>query len=119
MITLTTPPQVNTILGGTSLVGYDKLVLTPMTLDPVTGTVQATVRLTSTSQPAMQPLTGRLTIASGLLTIDAAPAGFFRQVQLSVGQINSVNTIITNAQNALEAGLVSLGVVAGTQATGV
>jgi hypothetical protein len=51
--------------------------------------------------------------------VEVAQLDFYRQVQLNVGQVNSVNTIITNAQNALEAGLVSLGVIAGAQTTGV
>lgn len=119
MITLTAPPTVNTVLGGVALVSYDKLVITPFVLDPVTGTVTGSVRMTSTANSAMQPLTGTLRIASGVLTVEISQVDFFRQIQLSVGQINSVNAIITNAQNALEAGLVSLGVVAGTQTTGI
>ena len=120
MITLTTPPQINSILGGNAPVDYNKLVLGPFTLDPVGSTVSGTIRLTSTASPAMQAITGRLqiSIAQNILTVEVAQLDFYRQIQLNVGQVNSVNTIISNAQNALEAGMVSLGVIAGTQSTG-
>lgn len=122
MITLTTPPQINSVLGGDAPVGYNKLVIGPFTLDPVTLStgVRGIVRLTSTASPTMQPITGTLTInaSTGLLTIEVGQLDFYRQIQLSGGQLTSVQTIITNAQNALESGLVSLGVIAGVQGTG-
>lgn len=121
MITLTTPPEINSVLGGSSPVGYNKLVIGPFTLDPVTTIVTGTIRLTSTTATQMQPILGTLRIntpAGGVLTVEVPQLDFYRQIQMSVGQINSVNAIITNAQNALEAGLVSLGVIAGTQSTG-
>jgi hypothetical protein len=121
MITLTTAPEINSILGGNAPVQYNKLVLGPFQLDPVGGTVSGTIRLTSTAAPAMQAIRGTLVIniAQNVLTVEVGQLDFYRQVQLNVGQVNSVNTIITNAQNALEAGMVSLGVIAGVQATGV
>lgn len=122
MITLTTPPEINSVLGGTAPVAYNKLVLGPFTLDPVTlaSGVRGTVRLTSTGSPTMQPITGNLFInaSTGVLTIEVAQLDFYRQIQLSGAQLTSVQNIITNAQNSLEAGLVSLGVIAGTQSTG-
>ena len=121
MITLTTAPQINSILGGNAPVGYDKLVLGPFSLDPIASTVSGTIRLTSSAVPAMQAIRGTLVIAigAGLLTVEVGQLDFYRQIQLNVSQINAVNTIIANAQNALEGGLVSLGVIAGTQTTGV
>lgn len=122
MITLTTPPAINSVLGGNAPVAYNKLVIGPFTLDPVTlsNGVRGTVRLTSTASPTMQPINGTLTIdaSTGVLTIEVAQLDFYRKVQLSGAQLTSVQNIITNAQNSLEAGLVSLGVIAGTQSTG-
>lgn len=120
MITLTTPPQINSILGGSAPVAYNHLVLAPFSLDPFTLLVTGTLRLTSTTVPAMQPIIGSLQInnSSGVLTISVPQLDFYRQIQLSGPQIASVNTIIQNAQNGLEAGLVTLGVIAGTQSTG-
>jgi hypothetical protein len=89
-------------------------------MDPVTLLIHGTLRLTSTTNPEMQAITGSLRInaSTGLLTIEVEQLDFYRQVQLSGPQITAVRTIITNAQNAIEAGLVNLGVIAGTQSTG-
>ena len=122
MITLTTPPQINSVLGGSAPVGYDKLVLGPFQLDPValSNGVRGTVRLTSSANPAMQPINGTLSIDAsvGVLTIEVGQLDFYRKVQLSGAQLTAVNTIISNAQTALENGLISLAVIAGTQSTG-
>jgi hypothetical protein len=120
MITLTTAAQINSVLGGNSPVGYDHLVLTPFTMDPLGLLVTGSLRLTSTANPQMQPISGSLKInaSSGELIIQVEQLDFYRRIQLSPGQITSVRTIITNAQNALETGLVSLGVISGTQSTG-
>jgi hypothetical protein len=122
MITLTTPPEINSILGGSAPVAYNKLVIGPFTLNPVTlsNGVTGIVRLTSTGSPTMQPINGTLSIdaSTGVLTIEVGQLDFYRKVQLSGAQLTSVQNIIANAQNSLEAGLVSLGVIAGTQSTG-
>jgi hypothetical protein len=122
MITLTSPPSVNSVLGGSAPITYPKLVLSPFTLDPfnLAQGVQSTVRLTSPANSTQQAITGSLVInaSTGVLRIEVPQLDFYRQVQLSGAQLTSVNTIITNAQNALEAGLVSLGIVAGTQSSG-
>jgi hypothetical protein len=112
MITLTTPPEINSILGGSAPVAYNKLVIGPFTLNPVTlsNGVTGIVRL----------INGTLSIdaSTGVLTIEVGQLDFYRKVQLSGAQLTSVQNIIANAQNSLEAGLVSLGVIAGTQSTG-
>ena len=120
MITLTTPAQINSVLGGNSPVGYDHLVLTPFSMDPMGLTVSGSLRLTSTASPDMQAIMGSLRInaSSGELVVEVQQLDFYRRIQLSAGQITSVRSIISNAQNALESGLVSLGVISGTQSTG-
>ena len=120
MITLTTAAQINSVLGGNTPVGYDHLVLSPTTMDPIANTVHGTLRLTSTAVPEMQAITGTLNInaSSGVLIVEVSQLDFYRRVQMSAGQISAVIAIIRNAQNALESGLVSLGVIAGTQAPG-
>lgn len=120
MITLTTPPVVNSVLGGNSPVSYNKFVLSSITYDTVNMQVSATVRLTSTTAPSMQAVTGNLKIntATAVLTIEVSQLDFYKQVTLTGPQNTSVQSFITNAQNALESGLISVGVVAGTQAQG-
>lgn len=121
MITLTTPPQINSILGGDAPVGYNKLVISPITLDPVGTAIQGTLKLTSTASPDMTTITGslRINLATSELIVEVQQLDFYRRVVLTAGQKTSVQTIINNAQNAVEAGLVSLGVIAGTQSAGV
>ena len=99
MITLTTPPQINSVLGGNTAVSYDKMVIGPFSLDPITSLINGTVRLTSTANPQMQPIRGTLIISvpQGVLTIEVVQLDFARQIQLNAGQINAVNTIIANA----------------------
>ncbi len=120
MITLTSPAQINSILGGNAPVGYDHLVLSPFTMDSSALTVNGTLKLTSTAAPTMQAITGRLTIngGSGVLEVEVSQLDFYRRIQLSGPQITAVTTIIRNAQDALEDGLIALGVIAGTQSTG-
>lgn len=120
MITLTTPAQINSVLGGNTPVGYDHLVLAPFTLDPMGLTIRGTLRLTSTAAPSMQAITGRLDInaSTGVLEIEVQQLDFYRRIQLSGPQITSVTTIISNAQNSIETGLINLGVIAGVQSTG-
>ena len=120
MITLTTPHNINSVLGGNAPIAYNRLVLAPFTMDAAANTVSGRLRLTSITNPTMQAIYGTLNInlATGLLTIDVPQIDFLRQVTLTAPQITSVTTILANAQNGLEGGLVSLGVVAGTQSTG-
>lgn len=120
MITLTTPPQINSVLGGTSPVGYDKLVLSPFTMDAVNQTVMGTLRLTSTASPTMQPITGTLSIKvpSSELIVEVAQLDFYRRVTLTGPQNTSILNQIETAQAQLENGLITLGVIAGTRSAG-
>ena len=120
MITLTTPSAVNSVLGGSSTVSYDKFVLSSITFDTVNQKLTAQIRITSTSAPDMQPITGRLSVdvATAKLEIQVEQLDFYRRITLTGPQNTSVQNQIISAQNSLESGLVSLGVISGTQATG-
>lgn len=121
MITLTTPPQINSVLGGSAPIAYNRMIVGPYTMDPTTLLVSATLKLTSVANPTMQPITGTLRInnSTGVLTIEVPQLDFYRQIQLSAAQITSVNGYISGGQNNLESGLISLGVIAGVQSAGV
>jgi len=121
MITLTNASTVLTVLGGTTLVGYNKMVLAPFSLDRVNQAVNATIRLTSIADPQMQPIFGTLAIrlASSELLIEVAQLDFLRRVALNAGQITALIDVIEAAQAALENGIISLGLVAGTRTVGV
>ena len=51
MITLQTPPSINSVLGGNVPVSYNKLVIAPFTMDPVGLSITGTLQLSSTSVP--------------------------------------------------------------------
>ena len=120
MITLTNPKAINVVLGGTAMVDYDKFVLSSITHNPVAMIINAAIRITSTTDPNMQAISGSLSIntASAVLTIEVPQLDFYRQISLTGPQNNAVQTIIRDAQNDLENGLISVGVVDGTQAPG-
>lgn len=120
MITLNAPPAVTSVLGGTGTVSYDKFVLESINYNTVNMVVQAQVRITSTANPDMQAITGQLTITvgTGKLEIQVNQLDFYRRISMTGPQSTYVTDQIRATQNALEAGLVSLGVIAGTQATG-
>jgi hypothetical protein len=119
-ITLTTPSQINTVLGGNTLVSYDHVVLSPINFSPVDLIISATIRLTASVNPEMDVVTGnlRISLSQGTLLLTIEQLDIVRKMQLSAGQITAIQTIINNTQDALEAGLVSVGVVEGTQSTG-
>jgi hypothetical protein len=120
MITLTNAPLINSILGGVATVAYDKLILSAITHDPVTMTTNARIKITSTAEPTMQAVYGTLLIntATAVLTIEVQQLDFYRQITLTGPQNTTAQSFITNTQNALEDGLITLGVIDGTQAVG-
>lgn len=121
MITLTTPHEINSVLGGNAPVAYNKLVLGPFTMDGVTQTIRGTLRLTSTASPSMQPIVGSLSISvpSAEVTVEVAQLDFYRRIVTSSGQNTAILNQIEAAQAQLENGLISLGVIAGTRSAGV
>ncbi len=119
-ITLTTPPQIKTILGGSDLATYDHVVVSPMTLNAIKQTITANVRLTSSADPEMDVVMGNVTIdaSTGKLVFAVPQLDMIRKMQLSGGQITAVLGIISDAQDALESGLIAVGTIDGTQSTG-
>jgi len=119
-ITLTVPAQINSVLGGNVLIDYDHVVLTPITINQVTNVLSASVRLTSSVNPEMDVITGNLNInaGTGTLLFTVEQLDMVRKMQLSAGQITAVLSIMSNAQDALENGLINISVIDGTQATG-
>ncbi len=119
-ITLTTPPSILTVLGGSTLATYDHVVLSPMTLSPTDLTINASVRLTSSADPEMDVVNGSVSIngSSGQLIFTVSQLDMIRKMQLTGGQITAVLGIISDAQDALESGLITVGAIDGTQSTG-
>jgi hypothetical protein len=120
VITLTTPAQINTVLGGNAPVPYNKLVLAPFTMDGVQKTISGRLRLTSTSSQNMQAILGTLTINTVTFefVLEVPQLDFYRRIVLSAGQVTAVLAIVETAQASLEQGLVDLGVIAGVRSAG-
>ena len=120
MITLTTPPQVITVLGSSTASGYDKFIVRIMRMDTKDHIITGQVEVSSTADPNGATLTGNLSIntGSGVLTLTIGALDIERKLALSAGQQTAVLGIIADAQDALESGLVSIGLVDGTQSTG-
>lgn len=120
MITLTTPPQINSVLGGNAPVGYNKLVLTPFTMDPFNRRIIGNLRMTSTTNPEMPEIIGSMSIdlTSALLIVSIQQLDFYQRKTLSGAQMSTVQGWINSAQNSIENGLIAINVIAGTQTTG-
>lgn len=120
MITLTTAPQVNSVLGGNSPIDYNKLVITPFTMDPVNQTIDARVRITSTSTPTMQAINGTLRVSVPLseLIIEISQLDFYRRIVLSGAQNTGILNQIEAALAQIENGLITLAVISGTRTAG-
>lgn len=123
MITLTTPPTINTVLGGATPVAYQKTTLTNLHVHPPTRRIEADVQMVSTTVPEMPAMLGSLTIdlvgPPPVLIVTVPQLNFYRRLLLTAGQITAVQTIIDNTVNPMEAGLVSLALVAGVQTAGI
>ena len=121
MIILTNPVLINSVLGGTDMVGYDKFVLYSITFDANNNSVRASIQITSTVQPEMQTITGQLIIltASNSLAIEVPQFDFYRKIALTAGQKNTLIAQVTAAQDDLESGLLTLNLLDGVQTSGV
>ena len=121
MITLTTPAEINSVLGGTSPVAYNKLVLGPFTMNGIDQTISGVLRLTATAAPSMQAIIGsvRISVPAAELVIEVSQLDFYRRIVLSSGQNTAILNQIEAAQAQVENGLISIGVIAGTRAAGV
>jgi len=120
MITLTTPEFINSVIGGTDTVAFERFVLKQIVYQSITKHVTAVVEVSSTSEATMKPITGSLTIdtAASTLSIEVPQLDFYRQVTLTGAQNSAVRQFAIDAQNDLEAGLITIGVVDGVQADG-
>lgn len=120
MITLTTPAEINSVLGGSAPVAYNKLVISPFTMSGLNQSINADIRITSTANTSMQAITGtlRILVQSAELVMEVPQLDFYRRIVLSGAQNTAVIAIIEAAQKGIEDGLVGLGVIAGARSAG-
>jgi len=122
MITLTTPRALQIVLGGATSVNYNKLVVGPFTEDGITQKVSATLVLTATASVLASPILGTLTIdipGGNKLKLEVPQLDISTTITLTSPQATAIINAIESAQAALENGLITLGVVAGTRSAGV
>lgn len=123
MITLTTPPTIATQLGAASSASYAKMRIMSIMADPVTQGVTASIQLIDMANSNLPMLTGTLTIVtlgnSPSVAIAVPSLNLSNVTPLTAAQQTTVQGWITTLQNSIEAGLVALGLIAGTQSTGV
>lgn len=121
MITLSTPIQVDSTLGGASTISYNQAEVVQIYADPLAQTITGTVRLKSSSNAAAPIIIGSLSILTNntVGTISIPNLNINIPVSLTNAEQTTVQGWITTLQNSIESGLISLGVVSGTQATGV
>lgn len=122
MITLTVPPTRLSQIGGTGTVDYEKALLSPININPLEQSISGQVVLQSTSATTAVDLRGtfNITISPPSLdvtfgSVDVVPI----KMTLSGAQTTVVQGIIDDAQDALETGMINLGIFDGIQTTGV
>jgi len=123
MITLTTPASVPGELGATSANSYGKLRIVSITADPVSQSISAAIQLQDTANPNLPILPGSLLVTtagnSPQVAISVPALNIQTVAPLNAAQQATVQGWITTLQNSIEAGLVALSLIAGTQTTGV
>jgi hypothetical protein len=122
MIRLTNPIPVNTVLGSSSKTNYDTIELVSLNYDVVSQTIGGTCRVVCSGTPTAAPILGSYFIptANGLaMSVSVPTLPFYAQILLDAAQQAVVQGWIQAAQNTVEAGLVAVGVVAGTQPNGL
>lgn len=122
MITLTTPISVPNRLGSNSTTAYDKLRIVSINSDAVSMSINAQVQLLVSANPSQPIISGSLMIVatggSPVCTIQVPTLNFYAGVALSGAQVTTIQSWITTLENNIESGLISIVLVAGTQATG-
>jgi hypothetical protein len=123
MIILTNPLSVPVSFGSSTTATYDKIRIVQITSDPLGQQIQALVQLLSSTNPNLAVIRGSLIInltgATPSVVLQCASLGFTFSDNLTAGQVTTIQGWITTMQNNLEAGIISLGAIAGTQSTGV
>jgi len=121
MITLTTSKAVTTVLGSASTTSYDRMNLVTIHYDVVNKNISGQCQLSSSAAPTATPIVGQYNIpttGTAVMTVSIPNIPFYASIALTTPQQVAVAGWITTAQNTVEAGFVSVAVVAGVQSTG-
>lgn len=123
MITLTTPIQVPSTLGSSATTAYNKLRIVSANADPVSQGINAQVQLMVSSNAVAPIIYGTLSIVTTgggpVCNITIPTLNFYIGISLTGPQVTAVQGWIASLQNSVEAGLISIAAVSGTQSNGV
>lgn len=122
MITLTNPIRLPSQLGGPGTIGYNKLIVFSITVQPKTDEVSARIELSVSTDSSQPVLVGNLNIVAGgtaFLEVRVSEINFRRRLSLNGPQANGVVSNIDSLQDGIENFLISLGVVGGIQSPGI
>ncbi len=116
-ITLTTPIQQLSILGGTATTSYDTVRVVGINLDTVTNVITAQVQIVSSAVPSAPALEGRYVVSPGTLaaTLSVETLRFQQSKVLSGAQASAVATTVLGIKNQVEQSAITFGLIAGTQ----
>ena len=121
MITLTNPVAVTTTLGASTKTNYDRLDLTSISMDVLNKNITGQCQLVASGTPGAAVIQGSYSIPTtggAIMTVTIPSLPFYAQIALTSGQQAVVQGWISSTQNTVEAGIVSVAVVAGTQSSG-
>lgn len=119
MITLTNPIPVTTVLGSTGKTNYDRLILSMFTYDLAAKNISGHCSLTASGNANAAPIQGTFNIpSSGTVTVTIPSLPFYASIVLTAPQTAVVLGWMASGQNAIEAGLVAIGLAAGLQSAG-
>lgn len=121
MITLTNPIPVTTVLGSAGKTNYDRLDITSLTYDVINKNITGQCALLVSTNAAATPILGTFSIpttGTAVLSLAIPTLPFYASLALTGPQQATVQGWIQTAQNTVEAGLVAVAVITGTQSTG-
>jgi len=116
-ITLTNSVPQASILGGTATIAYDTVQITSVTMDTLSNTVTANVRLVSSGTPSAPALLGQYTVVPGSLvaSMEVGTLRFQQSKSLSGAQASAVAAAVLAVKNDIEQTMITFGLVAGTR----
>ena len=116
-ITLTTPIQQLSVLGGTATTAYNTARVTSITLNTVTNVITAQVEIVSSAVPSAPALEGTYTLEPGSLraSLSVETLRFQQSKVLTGAQASAIATTVLGIKNDVELSAITFGLIAGTQ----
>ena len=116
-ITLTTPIQQLSILGGTATTSYDTVRVTVISIDTTSNIITARIQILSSAVPSAPSLDGTYTVDPGTLraTLEVGTLRFQQSKTLTGAQAGAVATTVLGIKDQVETSAITFGLVAGAK----